>query len=105
MSDTVMVAVITGVPLTLTAIGTLVTALKLERVHKITVETKKEVSVIKEATNGINAALVQVTGEKEFLKGHAQGVVDAGACSALEAAAPEVKRSWLEKFTGKKEGS
>lgn len=67
------------------------------------VETKEAVAMIQTQTNGMSDKIATLAGEKGVLEGHAQGMLDAGAVPVMiqQSPEPEVKRSLLEKLTGK----
>jgi hypothetical protein len=62
MSDPVLIALITGIPATLTAISTVITSAKLNRIRKIAKTTSENV-------NGRMDQMLTIQHEKSYLQG------------------------------------
>lgn len=66
ISDAVLIALIAGVPPTLTAAGALV----------VSMHTQEKVEEVHKATNSMKDALVASTRSEALMEGHAEGVKD-----------------------------
>lgn len=72
MSDPVLIALIAGVPGTLAALASFLTAVQVMRSNRHINETRGSISELEKNTNSMKDALVKVTGQLEYDKG-AQG--------------------------------